>query len=157
MDRIGGVTKNDLYAYLTREGVRRGYDVIPEFVLKLPTSKTRKLDLVWAKRRANRKGNQDAENADYWRLKAIFEIEGCNVRALPNEFNRHAESFRYIAATYGKSVKRYVVLYTEAFDRKWAHNRETRANEVKGRIRWGGKSIRVVDGNRIESIIRPPK
>jgi hypothetical protein len=156
MTENSGITKNDLYAYLTRVGVRKGYDVISEFVLLLPKSKIRKLDLVWAERRGNRQGNQDAENPDYWRLKAIFEIEGCNIRALPSEFNRHAEAFKYIRAKYGKSVKRYVVLYTEAFDRRWAHNKITRAREVKERIRWGGRGVRVVDGNRIKSILRDP-
>jgi hypothetical protein len=72
------VTKNDLYAYLIKEGVKKGYEVIPEFVIKLSSRKSRKLDLVWARRKSGKQWPQDDFNPKHWNLRAVFEIEGCN-------------------------------------------------------------------------------
>jgi hypothetical protein len=154
MTGIGGITKNDLYAYLIREGVKRGYEVIPEFVMTLNSRKSRRVDLAWVTRKRGHKGRQNQENVAYWNLKALFEIEGSNIRKLPNEFKRHRRAFRFASTEYGKQVRCYVVLYTDAYDRAWKHAKNRR-DEIAERIGWSSPDVVVVDGNRIESVIRP--
>lgn len=147
------MTKNDLYAYLIREGVNRGYEVIPEFVVDLPEGKTKKVDLVWATRNGDHQGTQNQRNHAYWDLKAIFEIEGSNVPETP-QFARHVESFPLIAIDYGHDVERYVILYTDAFDRKhWPQNRDW-TQKIQERIQWGGSVVRVIDGRRIREVLK---
>jgi hypothetical protein len=150
-----GITKNDLYACLIKEGVKRGYEVIPEFVVKLSNSKTRKIDLVWASRKAGREWPQNDLNPKYWNLRAGFEIEGCNIRKLPNEFKRHKKTFRFISRTYSSKTKidQFVVLYTAAFDRKNFHKKLDRNSEVAARLKWSDDHVVVVDFEGIEAKI----
>ena len=149
------MTRNDLYAYLISEGVRRNYLVMGEFVVHLSEDKSKKIDLVWATRNGH-PGPQDADNVGYWDLKAIFEIEGCNIRNWPNEFMRHISSFPVISELYGPDVQKFVVLYTSAYDRDWNHNltQDERDAEVQIRVAWGGQIVTVLNGRVIANEIQ---
>jgi hypothetical protein len=146
------MTKNDLYAILIREGVNRHYEVIPEFCL-YPQSKS-KIDLVWATRR--HPGTwQDRDNHAFWDLKAVFEIEGCNVRRATKELLRHVGNFAQVQDLYGPAdVPRFVVLYTAAYDRHFTNAAEHRGLEVATRIGWAENlGIQILDGRNIEDEI----
>ncbi len=150
------VTKNDLYAYLIKEAVNQGFQSIPEFVVSLDKDRksTRKIDLVWARRKGRHRGPQDDVNESHWDLKAAFEIEGCNIPITKKALLRHRRSFKHVAKLYGKAVKAFVVLYTAAHDRKHPFKRSALEDEVRQRIRWGGRSnVRVIDGRVIERAI----
>jgi len=151
MPKFDGITKNDIYAYLIREGVKRGYEVIPEFVVKLSNSKTRKIDLVWASRRNGHKGPQNKLNPAYWDLAAVFEIEGCNIRRLPNEFKRHKGTFRFIAKAHKSKAPKFVVLYTAAFDRKKWDMQKDRNGEAADRLKWSDGQVSVVDWDGVKA------
>ncbi|TFZ03875.1 hypothetical protein [Ramlibacter humi] len=148
------VTKNDLYAYLTCEGVRRGYCTIPEFHVRLPDGRLKKIDLVWATPR--RRGPvQDASNPDYWKLAAAFEIEGCNIRHHRNGMLRHVADFADVRNLRDdEPLQRFVVLYTCAHDRAWNHDRDWE-EEVAARLAWEtGDAFRIIDGRHIGAAIR---
>jgi hypothetical protein len=58
------------------------------------------------------------------------------------------ESFPRIAMDFGHDAEKYVVLYTDAFDRKrWPQNRDW-TREIQERIQWGGGVVTVIDGRR---------
>lgn len=151
------MTKNDLYAYLIREGVKRRYEVIPEFVVDLNERSSRKIDLVWAKRRRRHEGPQNRRNSEYWSLKAAFEIEGCNIPISEKGILRHKTCFEHLTEAYRCSVrKRIVVLYTEAHDRRVPFgNRKRLEEEIEDRIAWGYRArVCVIDGRDIKSMVR---
>lgn len=127
-------TKNDLFAFLTAEGCDRGYCTIPEFFVGLPDGRTKKIDLVWATRRTRHRF-QNASNLEHWRIAAAFEVEGCNVRCLPNEFNRHVRDFPHVQNVDGEPMFKFVVLYTAAFDRAWRAGVD-REEQVASRLQW---------------------
>lgn len=112
------VTKNDTYANIVREGIERGYEVIPEFrvwVHKQEISKS--IDLVWATRQDRKSTRQDRPNLEYWILAATFEIEACDVR-INKEFRRHLVSLPNIHSFNQLiPVVHCIPLYTAAFDR----------------------------------------
>jgi hypothetical protein len=142
------MTKNDIYAFIVEQGIRREYSVIPEFAVYCPRKKL--IDLVWATRYSTSKF-QDKTNLDYWHLKAIFEIEGCNVplsHIRKNKeigFQRHLDSFPLIKNANGSSPIKIVTLYTEAFDRAWVSDID-RQTEVDRVVAWGNRDILAVHG-----------
>jgi hypothetical protein len=171
------MTKNDLYAYLTRQGLRRGFEVIPEFTIDLPNDAgTRNIDLVWATRKQNHRGPQHKRNSSYWQLRGAFEIEGCNISMNPQNHRaivRHIEAFGTIRTDYGLAkTKHLVALYTAAYDRYWHAGiypeeederrraiREEKAlarrtQQVTDRVVWGrANQVPVVDGREITTEI----
>lgn len=158
------MTKNDLCAFLIKEGLRRGFEVMPEFSIDLPprtvTNRSGKrvpkrvkkiVDLVWAVRNDDHPGPQDKSNANYWTLKAIFEIEGCNIprgTTAKKGFRRHIASFPQIANLNGGPLQKYVVLYTNAHDRYWPSGMPFQ-QKVDERKKWGGDTVPVFDGTTI--------
>jgi hypothetical protein len=143
------MTKNDIYAFIVDQGTSRGYSVIPEFAVYCPRKKL--IDLVWATRRYSTPKFQDKTNLEYWNLEAIFEIEGCNVplsHIRKNKeigFQRHLDSFPLIKNTNGSSPLKFVILYTEAFDRAWGSDID-RQVEVDKVVVWGEGDILAVHG-----------
>ena len=111
-------TKNDSYAFLIAEGVKRGFEVIAEYRVFIPQLKKKKsIDLVWAKRKSGAATYQNSESINYWELVATFEIEGCNVN-IKKEFDRHLRHFPHLDRQFStRSVFHSIVLYTAAFDR----------------------------------------
>jgi hypothetical protein len=111
-------TKNDSYAFLISEGIKRGCEVVPEYRVFLPNlSKKKSIDLVWVKRRPGAAPYQDRESQKYWDLVATFEIEGCNV-SIKKEFDRHLRHLPSLNPHFnGRPVFHSIVLYTAAFDR----------------------------------------
>ena len=112
------VTKNDTYAKIIREGISRGYEVIPEFRVWLKSQQISKsIDLVWATRRPGANTYQDEANLSHWILAATFEIEACDVR-IKKEFGRHLTSLPEIKSLNSESPAIHcIALYTAAFDR----------------------------------------
>lgn len=152
------VTKNDIYAFLIALGVNHGYAVIPEFSVKLPGNTKRKkvIDLVWAKKKPNT--GKITNTLDQWQLVAAFEIEGCNVRKEP-EFSRHLD-FEHVKNSNGEQLQKYVVLYTNAYDRAWNSAIEI-DKEITKRVEWasGDKCFKVLDGRKLKEAFKmfPPK
>jgi hypothetical protein len=163
------MTKNDLYSYLIREGIRRDYEVIAEFVVDLKDKpvinkrgktvhrKMKKvIDVVWATRLGGHEGPQNSRNQQYWQLGAIFEIEGSNIPRYGrrgNGFDRHVRSYPEITNANGQPVQKFVVLYTAAHDRAW-DNSLVRTAEVRERQEWGGDIAPVFDGEEIQREIQ---
>ncbi len=146
-------TKNDLYAFLTHEGVHRGYLAIPEFHVNLPDGRLKKLDLVWAIRRGMHQ-YQDSSNVEYWKLIAAFEIEGCNIRNHRNGMKRHIQDFADVRNLGDEPIQKFVVLYTAAFDRAWNSDHDW-DSAVAARIRWQTHGrFRIVDGRELDEAIR---
>ena len=147
------VTKNDLYAFLTYEGVQRGYCTIPEFHVNLPDGRLKKVDLVWANARPG-PGVQNASNLDYWELSAVFEIEGCNIRNHRNGMLRHVEDFADVRNLHGEPLHRFVVLYTSAFDRAWNQERNWE-RDVRARLSWPTRdAFKIIDGRHVREAIK---
>jgi hypothetical protein len=84
-------------------------------------------------------GPQDTANESHWDLKAVFEIEGCNIPMTKNALFRHRKCFKRVAKLYGDAVESFVVLYTAAHDRKHPFNRPALEDELDDRIKWGKK------------------
>lgn len=118
-------TKNDSYALLIAEGRSRGFEVIPEFRVRLlGLRRNKSIDLVWALRGSNGRFFQDRKTQDYWDLVATFEIEACDVR-ISKEFKRHlVELPKLVNKVSGRKIKHHVVLYTAAFDRSSIAHRD---------------------------------
>ncbi|TAK61261.1 hypothetical protein [Methylobacter sp.] len=154
------MTKNDIYAFLIALGVNREYAVIPEFSVKLPGNGKRKkvIDLVWAKKKPNT--GKITNTLDQWQLVAAFEIEGCNVPREP-EFSRHLSDFKDVKNFNGKQPQKYVVLYTNAYDRTWNSAIDI-DKEINTRVTWGAtqnKCFKVLDGRKLKEASKkfPPK
>ena len=115
-------TLRKISALICREGVTRGYDVIPEFKYN---SGGILFDIVWC---LPLPSGTDEE----YKLVALFEIEGADVPISdirrPNSkekgLRRHYLNFKLLPEI-PDSLK-LVVLYTQAFDRKWANERDYR-------------------------------
>jgi len=157
-----GVTKNDLYAYLIKQGVARGYRVIPEFVVGITSKDTRKIDLVWARRKRfsapciKHKTGWIDFNPQHWTLNKAFEIEGSDIPGIYSEDKgicRHKKSFAAIRTNYGEGVRTYIVLYTQAHDRNWLSD-ACRIKQLRRRIDWGkDNGVCVIDGNQVRVVI----
>ena len=126
-------TKNDLFAHLTQEGVERGYALSGSFLCIFRTANEEARLGVGYER--TRHPFQSAPNLEYWRIAAAFEIEGCNVRRLPNEFLRHVQDFPHVHNLQHEPMLKLVVLYTDAYDRHWVEDLDREA-EVAVRLQW---------------------
>ncbi|MFZ3299823.1 MAG: hypothetical protein WA344_17425 [Ralstonia pickettii] len=161
------VTKNDIYAQLVRLGIERGYEVIPEFRVKLPDhqrkqDRKKNIDLVWVTRKSNISQHQNCKSLEYWTLHATFEIDACDVRNIKGkEFDRHMRdlpTIKNIPPT--ESIRHFVVLYNAAYDRAWNNERKTTDDEIEERRRWAAKSksgVDVIDGRDLAVILALPQ
>jgi hypothetical protein len=164
------VTRNDLYDFLTREGVQRGFSVLCEFHVDVPLqhrvngAALRKIDVVWATRR-EATSVQNANNRDHWRIWAAFEIEGCNVPRM--EFTKDVAGFCGVQNPEWESEPiRLMALYTVAWDRReddWRNRSPDRCDlEISMRKRWCDEDVRnenkrlfrVVDATELLTLTR---
>lgn len=128
-------TKNDIYAQLIKIGIQKGYEVIPEFRINLPDGRKKNIDLVWCIRNNLTSKFQNQPSKEYWSIVAAFEIEGSNVR-LKKELHRHITDFPHVSNVDPIcSPQKFVVLYTEAYDRTWKNARNADA-EIEVRKNW---------------------
>lgn len=122
------ITKNDTYALLVAEGIARKFQVIPEFRVRVPEpgqtqeaserklGRYKSIDLAWLQPLQNQSGLQSDVWPCHWNLVAAFEIDGCNV-SKTSEFHRHLVDLPTIQTRGTCPLERFVVLYTDAYDR----------------------------------------
>ncbi len=151
-------TKNDSYAILIAEGRNRGFDVIPEFRVRLPCVRRNKsIDLVWALRAADVGPFQDRRTQDYWDIVATFEIEACDVR-VNKEFRRHLEELPTLKnAVSNRSICHCVVLYSAAFDRSSIAHRNSVADIITRQKHAAPLGVKVFSVDDKQSIENLPK
>jgi len=130
-------TKNDLYADLIAEGVKRGFAVIPEFRVPVTSAKGRarqkNIDLVWAthKHACNHGALIPCNNLCHWDVIAAIEIEGCNVALARIE--QHRRDFAWLRRNGAPNLIGAVALYTGAHDRKWLVRQDRATMQVINR------------------------
>lgn len=121
------ITKNDACRLLIELGYARGYAVIPEFRVAVPTpttglplseqkaTKRQSLDIAWVKRLPKTTPLQQDVWQKHWALHAAIEIEAYDVQ--PSSFAKHLAQLPRIATASGVIGTRFIALYSQAFDR----------------------------------------
>ncbi len=139
---IDRVTKNDTYALLVSEGVRRGFIVVPEFRVEVSKDRRKVIDLVWLMRKPAASKYQNKHWSAHWHLVAAFEIEACDV-SIKKEFQRHINNLPQLRTKSPARRSRFVVLYAAAFDRN-SLNRKNIPEDIHRRRKVArGKNITV--------------
>lgn len=110
-------TIEEIYAAVIREGVSRGFSVVPEFsVAAADKTFKKRIDVAWLLPR-----NDEAKNGSLrrWKIAAAFEIEGYDVPL--DRIELHSAQFNRLQNDWGESFPCFVPLYTIATHRSNAH------------------------------------
>lgn len=143
-------TIEQAYSSLVSLGVRKKYNVIPEFCIAPRTALfNKKIDLVWVEERDEVEKNGSLR---YWRIVAAFEIEGYNVPL--DRLRMHASQFDNLRQDAGDVYPSFVVLYTRAHHRRnpdWGSNMKDVDQCIKQRLQLSSadmeKGVRVISSN----------